>query len=114
MAFRITFFRMPNPRRFTYTPIYYDPIKERIEEARARVAKEEEEKAHVNERRNYAPGQIVRGSFQRSFDERRRPSGNSTLIRVVIYLTVIVLFLFFYFFTDGMSLLFRGLHHSTP
>jgi len=103
MAFRITFFRLPKPRRFNYSPIYYDPIKERIEEARARAA---------NDERPYQPGQRIRGSFQKAYDDKRRPSGNSLLIRVVIYLTVIVLFLFIWYFTDGMTLLFKGLNNQ--
>ena len=104
MAFRITFFKMPKPRRFNYSPVFYDPVKERIEEARSRAA---------NEERPYQPGQRIRGSFQKSFDDRRRPSGNSLFIRVVIYLTVIILIVFLYYFTDGMTLLFKGLHNQS-
>ena len=114
MAFQITFFKMPKPRRFNYTPVFYDPVKERIEEARARVAKEEEEKVRANGERLFAPGQHIRGNFQRTLDERRRPTGNSKLVRSILLLTLIVLFAFFWYFTDGLSLLFKALNQTTP
>ena len=115
MAFRITFFKMPKPRPFNYTPIYYDPIKERIQEARERVAKQgEEEQARMAEERLYAPGQRIRGSFQRALDDRRRPTAHSRLIRAVLMLTLIVLFVFIWYFTDGLSMLFKALNQSTP
>jgi hypothetical protein len=115
MAFRITFFKLPKPRRFHYEPVYYDPIKERLEEAHKRVAKaEEQENNRANEERLFVPGQRIRGSFQKAFDDRRRPSGSSTLIRVVFMLTLIVLFVFIWYFTDGLTLLFKAINQSTP
>jgi hypothetical protein len=114
MAFRITFFKMPKPRRFTYSPIFYDPVKERIEEARARVAQEKEEKARTPEERPYLPGQRIRGAFQKAQDDRRRPTGHSQLIRVVLLLTLAILFVFIWYFTDGLTMLFKALNQSTP
>jgi len=110
MAFRITFFKLPNPRPFNYTPIYYDPIKERVEEARARVA--QQDKTSAREESLYVPGKNLRGSFQKAFDEKRRPTRSNRLVRAVVYLSIIMLFVFMIYFADGLSILFKALSRT--
>jgi hypothetical protein len=113
MAFRITFFKLPKPRPFHYRPIYYDPIKERIEEAHGRARIEKESVAQMETvtsvGRAYMPGSVIREGFQRARDTKERNNKNSSTIRIILFATLIIIFIFFYYFTDGMSMLFNAL-----
>ena len=94
MKFFSLFTKTPTHQRFNYTPRYWDPKKEELEERKARINRElEKEKARE-------PGDYrsrIAGSFQsaRRRSKQTSESLNSTLLRLAIIL-FLVLFIIAY------------------
>jgi hypothetical protein len=101
MAFKISFFNTPKHRVFNYTPIYYDPMKEKLAE-----------KAREREGRLFVPGKRIRGSFSKALYENRRHAGDNRYMRIVILLTFIVLIGVIFYFANGLELLFKLLSNK--
>ncbi len=95
---RITAFRIPKPKRFEYTPRYYDPQKELREERERRALRElENEKAGNTD--GYRP--IEKGDAKHYFSfsrpSSRRISRGGFLLRLItIILALTVALLVFY------------------
>jgi hypothetical protein len=98
MKFRV--FKLPQHTRFEFTPRYYDPVKEEIEEKKARMAAyhnastPEERAAHVRER--------ISAVYQSR--TKPKPAQFTLLLRIatVVSLTGLVLWL-----TDKAMLLLQ-------
>ena len=134
MAFRLSLFHTPKPRVFTYRPLYFDPEKEKWEQRRAQLhAQEKIHHSDVEEvfntqsdisafdrpgnceplfRRDsdFRPGAGIRGSFQRSLIESRRHSVENKYIRIIVLITILMLFLVAVYLSNGLSYLFRSLY----
>lgn len=85
----IHFFHLPKHRVFNYTPIYYNPDKEKFSRNEGKRDSEG----------NYIPGSIVQGGFRKgSFAERPRKEPYSRWKRYVVYLLLVTIlaFLFYY------------------
>lgn len=84
MAFGFKFWHIPEHRVFHYEPRYYDERKERLEEIYKKYGKtmpgEEIEAIARREgldeekERRYIPGMHIRGSFRRTYEEKRLSS----------------------------------------
>ena len=86
---KITFFRTPRPKQFTYPPRYYDPEKERWEQRRRELGLSDEKadfksQISTNWRR-----------FKRHDRERKKKAE----ISVLVYLFIIAILIYFIFFT---------------
>lgn len=88
---KLVFFKRPKPKPFNYRPLYYDPEKEALEERRKELGL-----IHDGDPRARLKAEIRR-KWRRGGDE-----GRSTYqgIRIIIYLFIIVLSVYFIFFTD--------------
>ena len=85
---KITFFRIPKPKQFTYPPRYYDEEKERWEQRRKELGLTDEKadfKSQVNANWN---------RFKKSERSRKRKSEFS----VLIYLAIVAMLIYFLFF----------------
>lgn len=94
MKFLSVFTKTPTYQRFNYTPRYYDPIKEEMQEREARIKRE------LKLEQENGPGDYrsrISGSFHAA-RKRSKPSGgsiNATLLRLGIVL-FLVLFIIAY------------------
>ncbi len=83
------FFRLPKFRRFEYQPLYFDPIKEELEERIA--ASEKEHSAGIQHKTEIAKlYQTHRSSLRRSNQNRTR-----RLVVIIIILSLLAYFLYF-------------------
>ena len=94
---KIVFFKRPKPRKFNYKPLYYDPVKEEMEERRKELEgiSEGDPRARLKAE--------IRRKWRRNDEER--PSTNQG-IRIIIYLLIIALSVYFIFFTDLIQNMF--------
>jgi len=128
MAFRISFFKTPKHRVFTYRPLYYDPEKEERAEraAKLRAIREAEKRKkgilltptpsetdpRTREERLYYPGKSIRGSFQRALYENRRHAGDNRLVRMAVILSIAVLLIAVLYFANGLGVMFKLLSNT--
>jgi len=129
MALRLTLFNSPKHKVFNYQPLYFDPEKEKREQRRAQFHfKKEEEtqntgasidtqtnpeiKVRTREERLYYPGKNIRGSFQRALSENRRSPGDNRFVRIVLILSIVILFIAAIYLADGMKFLFNALSYQ--
>lgn len=95
---RITAFKMPKPKRFEYTPRYYDPAQELKEERERRIRRELENESGQGDK-EYRP--ISAGELRHNM-KFKRPSRmveqkGGILLRVVtLILALLVALLVFY------------------
>lgn len=92
MAFRLTFFKIPEHRVYSYKPRYYDEAKERIQEA--------EEKYHPKESQSgkYIPGLGIREAYRKGVVEgRKRQAGGTKTNGLILFVTLILLFVAAYY-----------------
>jgi len=101
MAFRISFFKTPEHRVYSYKPRYYDETREHI--------KELEEKYHPKESETgrYIPGIGIREAYRRGIDGERRQAGNTRIKGYILLVTLILLFVAAYYLAQLMEPLFR-------
>lgn len=81
-------FRTPQPRKFHFTPRYYDPIKEDIQNRTARI------KSELSEKRLKSHRQSIREGFMIREREERRV-GMMQWILIIIMLGTIVGWVYF-------------------
>lgn len=88
---KIVFFKRPKPKQFNYKPMYYDPVKEEMEERR-------KELEGISEG---DPRARLKAEMRRKW-RNRDDSTPSTYkgISIIIYLLVVILSVYFIFFTD--------------
>lgn len=115
------FFKQNKPRGFNYTPRYYDPVKEELEERRrawsreeapddatlARQAAEQGAKTGGDTTRNTGKAsvtgqnqpyrsKIMRGDMKNYFQRRKERVQKYTLIRILVIAMIMILALYFY------------------
>jgi hypothetical protein len=90
----IIFFRRPKPRQFNYVPRYYDPLKDEIEERKKELGLIQEGDLKAR----------MRADIRRKWKVERGPASKQFFItRMVIYIIVIALTLYFIFFSDFIN-----------
>jgi hypothetical protein len=88
------FFKRPKPRQFNYKPIYYDPAKEEAEERKKALDSLQQGDARENMRKE------IRRKWRA---DRTAPDKKTEVSRVLIYVLVAALSLYFIFFTDFVN-----------
>lgn len=103
---RITFFKAAKPKRFHYSPIFYDETKERIKERERRV-REEMGLPPMEGDENRTTEQRIRGSFQAgrvSTDIKfARTHQRKSNLRIFAIIAVLLLLLYLFLGQDGVS-----------
>ena len=121
MAFGFKFWHIPEHRVFHYEPRYYDERKERLEEIYKKYGKtmpgEEIEAMAKKEglidegtERRYIPGMHIRGSFRKTYEEKRlsqekENSAMSIVKKIILALTMIAIAAAAYYLSKGFILL---------
>ncbi len=96
MKFFSLFTKAPQYQRFNYTPRFYDPQKEEMQERESRIKKElERERGIISESDGNYRSRIA-GSFQAA-RKRSKPAigANATMIRLVVLLFLAVFIIAF-------------------
>jgi len=93
MSYLPGFFRTTKPRRFRYTPLYYDEKKEELKERIRRI----ESEMGMEHEKTYTPG-IVKGQMLRSFGKNRRRYEKQSNIRLIIIIAFLLLASWLLFF----------------
>lgn len=105
MGFNLSFFKTPKHRVFNYQPLYYDERKEAMEERYARLHEGEKGKE-----REYIPGKFIRGRFRKAvYENRRGASGSVILTRIIVMVTIVILFFVAFYFAKSFGLFFSSL-----
>lgn len=120
MAFGFKFWHIPEHRVFHYEPRYYDERKERLEEIYKKYGKTmpgEEIEAIARRKgldeekeRRYIPGMHIRGSFRRTYEEKRLSSEkeNSAIgivKKIILAVTLVAIAAAAYLLSRGFVLL---------
>ncbi len=105
----ISFFKLPKHRVFNYTPRYYDPEKEKLEERKREIAHElgvklEEDASKENE--PYRPN--IKGKMQHVLTFGRRKSSLPQMNRMVGFILLLLIIVALYFGSDLFGLLFSN------
>ena len=91
--------RLPNHRRFSFEPRYYDPIKEDIEERTSRIEQEIRQLDTESSSR--------RISFEGAFTRRATQARNASVLQLAI--VVLLFILIFGYIYYGNAILYIGL-----
>ena len=120
MAFGFKFWHVPEHRVFHYEPRYYDERKEKLEELYKKYGKtmpEEKIEAMAKEQgltdetgRRYIPGMHIRGSFRKTYEEKRlsqeKETSPMTIVkRVVLVLTLVAVAFAAYYLSKGFIMM---------
>jgi len=89
------FFKLQKPKRFEYSPRYWDPEKEAREE---RIRRIKEEMGVELENKNLTRSTITRGSFRHYKKHARVKASRSSNIRLIIILALLFLISYLIFF----------------
>jgi hypothetical protein len=100
MALRFSFFKIPQHKRFEYTPRIWDPAKEEREERIKQIRKELGIIDNTSDGKPYVPN--IKGSFRKEYEQNRKGKPKivySDKIRSYIIIGTILLIgiIFFYF-----------------
>lgn len=106
MAFRISFFRTPKHRVFNYKPVYWDPKKEEFE-SRVKRAREKYSVVKTSEDAPYVPGTLIRGSFRKPPELKRRYPARQKMIRTVVILLLAALLIAIFYLTNAYGYLLK-------
>lgn len=99
---RISFFSLPEHRKFSYKPRYYDPQKEHIKEL------EEKYGAEKKQPERYIPGMAIRKAYRDgSIQGQTASEGNKLLRRLLVFAGVILAFLVAYFLAKGLVIILK-------
>lgn len=106
-----SFFKQNKPRGFNYTPRYYDPVKEELEQRRRKWAEEKNpadtgpdthgdkpssaEAAQDGARQPYR-SKIMRGDMKNYFPRRQEKVRRQTTIRLLVIILIIVFVAYLY------------------
>ena len=121
MAFGFKFWHTPEHRVFHYEPRYYDERKERLEEIYKKYGKtmpgaeiealaRKEGLLEEETGRRYIPGMHIRGSFRKTYEEKRLSAEKETSAmnitkKVILALTLVALAAAAYYLSKGFVLL---------
>lgn len=99
---RISFFSIPEHREFSYKPRYYDPTKEHVKKLEEKYGEEKKSKEH------YIPGMAIRKAYHSGDITGKRSNSNGTFLkRIMIFVTLIILFLAAYYLAMGFGFLLK-------
>jgi len=99
---RISFFSIPENRKFSYKPRYYDPAKEHVKEL------EEKYGAQKKEPERYIPGMAIRKAYRDgSIQGETASQGNKLLRRLLVFAGVILAFLVAYYIAKGLTIILK-------
>ena len=87
------FFRTAKPRRFHYTPLYYDEKKEELE----RRIRQIENEMGVEHGKAYVPG-IKKGQMRKTFGKDRQRLEKQSTFRLLIIVALLLLIAWYLFF----------------
>ena len=88
-----SFFHRPKPRQFHLTPRYYDEHKERIAEARKRVAQNSENMEELADKPYYS---AIKGKFGNVSNNLKSKNRQQIGMGIAIGILVLVLYFFFW------------------
>jgi hypothetical protein len=106
-----SFFKQNKPRGFNYTPRYYDPVKEEMEQRRRRWAAEKDPEETGQETQGNEPSpaestgdearqpyrsKIMRGDMKNYFPHRQEKIRKQTTIRLLVIILIIVFVIYLY------------------
>ncbi|HZJ73319.1 MAG TPA: hypothetical protein VFC87_00820 [Perlabentimonas sp.] len=88
----ISFIKTPKPRRFGYSPVFYDERKEALEERERQIRQEMGLTKEGEERVS-----LIKGQFRKQYDSKRRVKSNRKKrnLRLLVIFTILCL-LFYY------------------
>lgn len=85
--FGIRFFKLPKAKQYGYKPVFYDPVKEELEQYSKQYDK--------NTNNEYSYKENIRGSFQKNKSNVRNANmraANTRLIIIIVVLTMLALY----------------------
>lgn len=88
------FFKLPKPRKFSYSPLYWDPEKEEREDRVRRIKQE----MGIGDPSGPARTTIRRGSFRQASKKTRVKANRSSNIRLLVILAVLFLIAYLLFY----------------
>jgi hypothetical protein len=88
------FFKLPGHKQFHYTPRYYDPEKEELEERIRQIKQEMGVDVPADPNRST----IRRGSFRTARQKAKVKAGRTSNIRLLVILAVLLLIAYLIFF----------------
>lgn len=97
----IKLFHLPSHRVFNYTPLYFNPEKDKLEQG---IAKRDEAG-------NYIPGSIVAKGFRKNTGSRmkRKDSGYSKTRRFAVYMLLAAILVALFYFSKAFSSLIEAM-----
>ena len=94
MKFLSLFTKAPQHQRFNYTPRFYDPVKEELEQRESRIKKELEKERGVETEDTTASYRTrIAGSFQAARKRSKQPGGTNVAMTRLFILLFITIFL---------------------
>lgn len=88
------FFKVPEPKRFNYQPLYWDPEKEEREDRVRRIKAELGQEVTFSKKSST----ITRGSFRQYSASSRRKAGRESNLRLVIIAAALLLLAYILFY----------------
>jgi len=88
------FFKLPKPRRFNYSPLYWDPEKEEREDRIRRIRQE----MGIDIPSDPTRTTIRRGSFRQASQKTKVKAARSSNIRLLVILAVLFLLAYLLFY----------------
>jgi len=88
------FFKTREPNRFNYTPLYWDPQKEKREERVRRIKAELGQEVELGKRSTT----ITRGSFRQYNSRSTRRAGRESNLRILIIVSLLLLLAYIFFY----------------
>jgi hypothetical protein len=110
MALRLSFFKIPQHKRFEYTPRIWDPAKEEREERLRRIREELSILDNTSDGKPYVPN--IKVNFRKEYERNR--NGKNTIgygnrIRSYIIIgTILLLCIMFFYFVRIYPYMFSG------
>lgn len=99
---RISFFSIPQHRKFSYKSRYWDPAKEHIKEL------EEKYGSQQKEPERYVPGKAIRKAYRDgSIQGETVGESNRLLRRLLVFAGVILACLVAYYLAEGLVLILK-------
>ncbi|MEX0987613.1 MAG: hypothetical protein WD052_09065 [Bacteroidales bacterium] len=88
------FFKVKEPNRFNYTPLYWDPEKEQREERVRRIKAELGQEVKFNRQAST----IKRGSFRQYNSSNRRKASRGSNLRLVVIAAALMILAYILFY----------------
>ncbi len=95
MGLNISWFKTSKHRVFHYEPLYYNEKKEKMDER--------------YNRNTYTPGVNIRGKIRNSSVENKKHPMSSFTRKIVVFISLLIMFILAYYFSQYIVLLFSAL-----